>query len=74
MRVLEFHCSSFSYEVKRGTPVAEEPKPKSEELKDVLVCFTCFEKEDEDRTKLMERVAESIKVDVSRIKCQKVLI
>ena len=75
LRVLEFHCSSFSYEVKKGTPVAEEPEPRSEDLKDVLVCFTCFEKKDEDRSnELIERFVESIKVDISRIKFKRVLI
>ena len=75
MRVLEFHCSSFSYEVKRGTPVAEKPKPRREDLDNVLVCFTCFEKKDEDRSnKLVERFVESIKEDISRIKCKRVLI
>lgn len=75
MRVLEFHCSSFSYKVKRSTPVAEEPEPKSENLKDVWVCFTCFEKKDEDRSnELIEKFVESIKVDISRIKFKRVLI
>jgi len=61
--------------VKRGTPVAEEPEPRSEDLTDVLVCFASFEKKDEGRSnELMERFVESIKVDVSRIKCKKVLI
>jgi len=74
LRFLEFHCSSFSYEVKRGTQVAEEPEPRSEDLEDVLVCFTCFEKDEGRSSELVERFVESIKVDVSRIKCRKVLI
>jgi len=75
LRVLEFHCSSFSYEVKRNTPFAEEPEPSSEDLKDVWVCFTCFEKKDEGRSdELIERFVESIKVDISRIKFKRVLI
>lgn len=61
--------------MKRGTPVAEEPDPRSEDLRDVLVCFTCFEKKDENRSdELIEAFIESVKVDVSRIKCEKVLI
>ncbi len=75
MRVLGFHCSSFSYEVKRDTPIAEEPVPRSEDLKDVLVCFTCFEKKDEGRSdELIEKFVESIEVDISRIKFKRVLI
>jgi len=75
LRVLQFHCSFFSYEVKRDTPVAEEPELRSENLEDVLVCFTCFEKKDENRSnELIEKFIESIKVDISRIKCKKVLI
>lgn len=75
LRVLQFHCSSFSCEVKGDTTVAEEPKPRSEDLKDVLVCFTCFEKKDENRSnEIIEKFVESIKVDISRIKCKKILI
>jgi len=75
LRVLEIHCSSFSYEVKRGTPVSEEPEPRTEDLKAVLVCFTCFEKKDEGRSdELIGKFAESIKVDISRIKFKRLLI
>lgn len=75
MRTLELHCSSFSYVVKRSTPVAEEVEPKSEDLTDVLVCFTCFEKKDEGRSdELVEEFVKSIEVDVSRIKCKRILI
>lgn len=75
LRVLELHCSFFSYETKRGTPVAEEQEPRSEDLEDVLVCFICFEKKDENGSnKLIETFTQSIKVDISRIKCKKVLI
>lgn len=75
MRVLELHCSSFSYAVKRSTPVAEEPEQKNEDLTDVLVCFTCFEKKDEGQSdELVEVFVKSIEVDVSRIKCKKILI
>ena len=75
MRVLEFHCSSFSYVLKRSTPVAEEPEPKSDDLKDVLVYFICFEKKDEGRSEeLMEKFVESLEVDVSRVKCERILL
>ncbi len=61
--------------MKRDTPIAEEPVPRSEDLKDVLVCFTCFEKKDESRSdELLERFVESIEVDISRIKFKRVLI
>jgi hypothetical protein len=50
MRVLQLHCKDFGYQVKKETPVAEQPaSPKEEKLEDVLVCFTCFEKRDEQR-------------------------
>ncbi|MCP8304634.1 MAG: hypothetical protein H3Z50_04090 [archaeon] len=75
MRVLEIHCSSFSYLVKKSTPVAEDPEPESEDLKDVLVCLVCFEKKDENRLKeLIDEFVENVKVDISRIKCKSVLI
>lgn len=75
MRVLEIHCSSFSYEVKRGTSVAEAPEPRRENLKEVLVCLMCFEKKDEGRSaELVDKFAESIEVDISRIRFKRVLI
>ncbi|MCP8318804.1 MAG: threonyl-tRNA synthetase editing domain-containing protein [Candidatus Methylarchaceae archaeon HK01B] len=75
MRVLEIHCSSFSYRIKKSTPVAEDPEPESEDLKDVLVCLVCFEKKDENRLEeLIDEFVENIKVDVSRIQCKSVLI
>jgi threonyl-tRNA synthetase len=76
MRVLQLHCSEFGYEVKKETPVAEQPPhPKKEELEDVLVCLICFEKQDEQRVdEIIEKFVENLKVDVSRIGCKRVLL
>jgi len=76
MRVLQLHCSEFDYNVRRETPVAEQPpSPREESLKDVLVCFICFEKRDEQRVNdLIETFVENTKVDVSRIGCSRVLL
>jgi len=75
LKVLEIHCSSFSYQVKKSTPVAEDPDPESENLKDVLVCFICFEKNDEDKVEeLLDKLVKNVKMDISRIKCKSVLI
>jgi threonyl-tRNA synthetase len=76
MRVLQLHCSSFGYEVKKETPVAEQPAdPKSETLQNVLVCLTCFEKQDETRMdEMMKMYVENIKVDTSRIGTKCVLV
>ena len=76
MRVLQLHCSDFGYNVRKETPVAERPaNPKEEELKDVLVCFICFEKIDENRVDdLIDEFTENIKVDVERIGCERVLL
>jgi len=76
MRVLQLHCSSFSYEVKKETPVAEQPAdPKSETLENVLVCMTCFEKQDETRIEeIMRAFVENIKVDTARIGTKCILI
>jgi len=76
MRVLQLHCSEFSYEVKRETPVAEQPPdPKKENLEDVLVCFICFEKRDESRVdEIAEEFASNLKVDASRIGCSRILL
>ena len=76
MRVLQLHCSSFGYEVKKETPVAEQPAdPKSETLENVLVCLTCFEKQDETHMdEIMNAYMENIKVDTGRIGTKRVLI
>lgn len=76
MRVLQLHCSEFDYNVRRETPVAEQPpSPREESLKDVLVCFICFEKRDEQRVDdLIETFVVNTKVDVTRIGCSRVLL
>lgn len=75
-RVLQLHCSDFSYQVRRETPVAERPPdPRGEALEDVLVCLVCFEKGDEPRVEeLLDQFVESVKVDVSRLGCGRVLL
>ncbi len=76
MRILQLHCSSFEYQVRKETPVAEKPAdPKEEKLDDVLVCFICYEKSDEGRTdEITKELVENIKVDVSRVGCNSVLL
>jgi len=76
MRVLQIHCYEFDYEVRKETPVAEQPPdPRKDNLKDVLVCFTCFEKQDEARIgEIVEKYVEGVKVDVSRLGCGRVLL
>lgn len=76
MRVLQLHCSTFSYETKKETPVAEHPpNPKTESLENVLVCLTCFEKQDESRfQEITDAYLENIKTDTGRIGTKRVLI
>jgi len=76
MRVLHLHCSSFSYETKKETPVAEQPpEPKQETLENVLVCLTCFEKQDEGRLdELIKAFTNNIKTDTGRIGTKRVLL
>ncbi len=76
MRVLQLHCSEFGYQVRKETPVAEQPaSPKEDKLEDVLVCFICFEKSDEGRTdEITKEFVENVKVDVERIGCSRVLL
>ena len=76
MRVLQLHCSSFIYETKKETPVAERPpNPRTEALENVLVCLTCYEKQDEARTdEITKAYVENIKVDTERIGINRVLI
>lgn len=76
MRVLQLHCSEFSYQVRKETPVAEQPPdPKEDRLEDVLVCLICFEKQDEPRVEeLIDRFVGNLKVDTSRLGCSCVLL
>jgi len=76
MRVLHLHCSSFSYRTKKETPVAEQPpEPKQETLENVLVCLTCFEKQDEGRLdELIKAFTNNIKTDTGRIGTKQVLL
>jgi threonyl-tRNA synthetase len=76
MRVLHLHCSSFSYEIKKETPVAEQPPiPQTEILENVLVCFTCYEKRDEIRAEeITKAYSENIKIDTERIGTRRVLL
>ena len=76
MRVLQLHCSEFSYQVRKETPVAEQPPdPREDHIEDVLVCLICFEKRDEPRVEaLIEEFVENLRVDVSRLGCGRVLL
>jgi threonyl-tRNA synthetase len=76
MRILQLHCSEFGYEVKKETPVAEQPpNPRRENLENVLVCFICFEKKDESRIKeISKTLVENLKIDASRVGCNTVLL
>ena len=76
MRVLHLHCHEFGYEVRKETPVAEQPpEPRKDHLDDVLVCFTCFEKQDETRVDaILDSFVENLKVDTSRLGCRRILL
>lgn len=76
MRILQLHCSEFSYQVRKETLVAEQPpEPREDNLEDVLVCFICFEKKDENRVEeLIDNLVGNLKVDASRLGCSRVLL
>jgi threonyl-tRNA synthetase len=76
MKVLQLHCTNFNYEVTKETPVAEKPAtPKVGEFENVLVCFTCYEKKDEERDlEIMEDFVANLKTDTGRIGCKNVLL
>ena len=76
MRVLQLHCSEFSYQVRKETPVAEQPPvPREDRLEDVLVCLICFEKRDEQRVEdLIPDIVENVKIDITRLGCSRVLL
>jgi len=76
MRILQLHCSEFSYQVRKETPVAEQPpEPKEDHLEDVLVCLICIEKKDESRVEeLIDNLVGNLKVDTSRLGCSRVLL
>ncbi|MGB9622822.1 MAG: threonyl-tRNA synthetase editing domain-containing protein, partial [Candidatus Bathyarchaeia archaeon] len=62
--------------MRKETPMAEQPPdPREKELNDVLVCFICYEKNDENRgDEIVEKFLENLKIDVARIKCKRVLL
>ncbi len=56
--------------------MAEQPPyPKSANYQDVLVCLTCFEKQDEPRIdEVLRAYVENIKTDIGRLGTKRVLI
>jgi threonyl-tRNA synthetase len=56
--------------------VAERPAiPKESMLENVLVCFTCFEKKDENNIDdIIDDYIQNIKIDTERIGCKNVLL
>jgi len=76
LKVLQLHCTEFTYRVTKETPVAEQPpNPKVGYYENVLVCFTCYEKPDEGReAEIIEAYVENIKTDTDRIGCKNVLL
>jgi threonyl-tRNA synthetase len=76
LKVLQLHCSEFDYKVTKETPVAEHPANLSEaRYENVLVCFTCYEKQDESRhDEIIHSYVENLKTDTSRIGCKTVLL
>ena len=76
MRIIHIHCYEFNYQVKKETPVAEQPPiPREEKLKDVIACFICFEKQDEQRIdEIIQRYVENIMIDSQRLGCKRVLL
>ena len=76
MRVLQLHCSEFSFKTLKETPVAEHPAfPKEGDYENILVCFTCFEKKDVNREEeIIEEYTKNILVDTGRIGCKNVIL
>ncbi len=76
MRVLQLHCSNFSYKTLKETPVAEFPPfPKEGDYENIVVCFTCFEKKDVNREEeIIEEYTKNILVDTERIGCKNVIL
>lgn len=76
MKVLQLHCSDFNYKVTKETPVAEQPgEPREGEYENILVCFTCYEKQDQDRHgEIIDAFTLNLKTDTGRIGCTNVLL
>ena len=76
MRVLQLHCSEFSFKTLKETPVAEFPAyPKEGDYENILVCFTCFEKKDVNREEeIIDEYTKNILVDTERIGCKNVIL
>ena len=76
MRVLQLHCSDFNYQITKETPVAEQPGlPKDGAFNNVLVCFICYEKIDENRhNEILKSFEENVIIDTQRIGCKNILL
>ncbi len=75
MKILNLHCTEFDYEAIKETPVAEHDGTMKAGYDNVLVCFTCYEKRDENRhDEILKAFVENTKIDVGRIKPEIVLI
>ncbi|MBR9678725.1 MAG: hypothetical protein GON13_00470 [Nanoarchaeota archaeon] len=74
MKVLNLHCSTFSYNTVKPTPVAVGNANEGV-FDNVMVCLTSFEKSDEGRvSEIVESFKKNLLVDFSRIKFSTVLL
>ena len=73
MRVLQLHCDSIEYTpTKKEIKSAEEIKPETTVLEEVVVCFVAVE-EDDDSTVAKTAIFE-IQESMKKIGCKKLLL
>ena len=73
MRVLQLHCDSIQYTpTKKEIKSAEEIKPETTVLEEVVVCFVAVE-EDDDSTVAKTAIFE-IQESMKKIGCKKLLL
>ncbi len=74
MKVLQLHCTKFSYKTTKKTPIAIG-EAREAIFENVYVCFTTFEKKDEERDEeIVKKYVENLLRDYERLKFENVLI
>ncbi len=73
MRILQLHSDFIQYKlVKKEIAYAEKAEKKEEKFKDIVVLFTCIEKNDDE--KVAKEAIEEVKKFLEKIKLNKILI
>ena len=73
MRILQLHCDSIEYTpTKKEIKSAEEIEPKKTRIKEVVVCFTAIEEDDD--SSVAKNAIIDIQKSMKQIGCNKLLL